>query len=230
MTVKFVPPRVPLVDLRTGTITREWYLLFQTLFTGSGLTEDQIQLIAPPDSGGNLAMIFGQLADDLATRPSLVPALAAPDDLGPSLFPPSPGLDDLSPPPLQLGTMAGQNADAVKITGGAISIATVLAAAGAILNVTAGGYTIDASAPTIAIAAAGTLDIPNFSGMVVVNNHTNGGVTAFLCGAGFTTALGSAGPAAGTMAYNGGVNGYRFTNTGGAADFAFHTTRTRPTG
>lgn len=29
MTVKFMPPRVPLVDLQTGTITREWYRLFQ---------------------------------------------------------------------------------------------------------------------------------------------------------------------------------------------------------
>lgn len=33
--VKFVPPRVPLVDLRTGQITREWYLLFASLFEGA---------------------------------------------------------------------------------------------------------------------------------------------------------------------------------------------------
>ena len=34
VSVKFAPPRVPLVDLRTGTITREWYLLFSSLFEG----------------------------------------------------------------------------------------------------------------------------------------------------------------------------------------------------
>ena len=31
-TVSFVPPRVPFVDLRTGMITREWYLFLQKLF------------------------------------------------------------------------------------------------------------------------------------------------------------------------------------------------------
>jgi hypothetical protein len=31
MTIRFMPPRVPLVDLQTGTITREWYRLFQNI-------------------------------------------------------------------------------------------------------------------------------------------------------------------------------------------------------
>lgn len=30
-TTRFVPPRVPLVDPRTGMITRDWYLFFQVL-------------------------------------------------------------------------------------------------------------------------------------------------------------------------------------------------------
>ena len=33
--VKFVAPRVPLVDIRTGQITREWYLLLSSLFEGT---------------------------------------------------------------------------------------------------------------------------------------------------------------------------------------------------
>lgn len=55
--VKFVPPRVPLVDLKTGQITREWYLLFASLFSGSdgpGSSPDPIDdmistLTAPVD-------------------------------------------------------------------------------------------------------------------------------------------------------------------------------------
>ena len=32
-TVNFVPPRVPFVDVRTGIIAREWYLLLEQLFS-----------------------------------------------------------------------------------------------------------------------------------------------------------------------------------------------------
>lgn len=32
-TVRFVPPRVPFVDVRTGIIAREWYLLLEQLFS-----------------------------------------------------------------------------------------------------------------------------------------------------------------------------------------------------
>lgn len=31
--IRFVPPRLPLVDVRTGMITREWYLFLQALFS-----------------------------------------------------------------------------------------------------------------------------------------------------------------------------------------------------
>jgi hypothetical protein len=43
MTVKFVPPRVPLVDPRTGLISREWYRLFADVFsatTGASVADD----------------------------------------------------------------------------------------------------------------------------------------------------------------------------------------------
>lgn len=52
MAVKFVAPRVPLVDNR-GNITREWYLLFQSLFDSSdgpgSIPEapDDVQMVAP---------------------------------------------------------------------------------------------------------------------------------------------------------------------------------------
>jgi hypothetical protein len=34
--LKFIPPRVPLLDARTGLITREWYLFFQGVFDRIG--------------------------------------------------------------------------------------------------------------------------------------------------------------------------------------------------
>lgn len=34
--LKFVPPRVPLTDPRTGIISREWYLFFQGVFDRIG--------------------------------------------------------------------------------------------------------------------------------------------------------------------------------------------------
>lgn len=36
MSLNFVPPRVPLVDPRTGLITREWYLFLQGVFQRIG--------------------------------------------------------------------------------------------------------------------------------------------------------------------------------------------------
>lgn len=53
MAVKFVPPRVPLVDVRTGQITREWFLLFQSVFdlSGSGsVPNDELTSLAPASS------------------------------------------------------------------------------------------------------------------------------------------------------------------------------------
>lgn len=34
--LKFIPPRVPLLDVRTGLISREWYLFFQGVFDRIG--------------------------------------------------------------------------------------------------------------------------------------------------------------------------------------------------
>lgn len=34
--LKFIPPRVPLIDLKTGIISREWYLFLQGIFIRTG--------------------------------------------------------------------------------------------------------------------------------------------------------------------------------------------------
>lgn len=53
------PPRVPVVDLQTGLITRDWYRFFANLFniTGAGSTQTTITdlLVTPPVSQGTLA-------------------------------------------------------------------------------------------------------------------------------------------------------------------------------
>ena len=103
MTAKFVPPRVPLVDLRTGTITREWYLLFQSFFSssGGGLDPDGM-LYAPASQGDVVADTLLRLRDEIELTPPLGMPLAvqAGDDLTPSHVPALLAYDDLTPPPI----------------------------------------------------------------------------------------------------------------------------------
>lgn len=63
--LKFIPPRVPLLDARTGLISREWYLFFQGVFDRIG-----------GSSGDGIADISDKLNAILATdRPPPVQAL-----------------------------------------------------------------------------------------------------------------------------------------------------------
>lgn len=84
MTTNFVPARVPLVDPRTGLITREWYLLFTSIFAGSGIPDDQIDIVGP--SSGNSDLVsheLGVLRDEFSLSPAPFPVVAALDDLSP---------------------------------------------------------------------------------------------------------------------------------------------------
>jgi len=93
----------------------------------------------------------------------------------------------------------------------------------------AGKYTIDISGGATSIANNGTVDFPTASGMLVVNNWTNGGVTLWLCGGGSTIDVASVMGTVGSFAYNGGINGYRWTNNyGSTATVGFFFVRTRP--
>ena len=50
-TIRFVPPRLPLVDVRTGMITREWYLFLQALFsptTAADTTDTELAAMSLP--------------------------------------------------------------------------------------------------------------------------------------------------------------------------------------
>jgi hypothetical protein len=95
---------------------------------------------------------------------------------------------------------------------------------------TAGTNTIDVSGNATSIANGGTVAFPNASGMLVVNNHTNGAVTIYLGGGGATTAVSSVGAQVGTFAYTAGNAGYTWTsNYGSTATYSFYFLKTRPT-
>lgn len=74
----------------------------------------------------------------------------------------------------------------------------------------------DSSNDTVEVGPGASHDIPNFSGMLLVNDHYNGSVELWLCGGGNTTVLVNStpyGPGAGDVSINGGINGYTWTNT-----------------
>lgn len=75
--LKFVPPRVPLVDARTGVIAREWYLFLQGLYIRVGGAvapnnnelDEYLQFDVREADAGEL----GKRLDDLSTQLSLLP-------------------------------------------------------------------------------------------------------------------------------------------------------------
>jgi len=98
------------------------------------------------------------------------------------------------------------------------------------ISQTPGKYTIDTTINGVgtSIANGGTVDYSAASGMLVVNNWSNGGVTIYICGGGSTVAVSSVAAVVGTFSYQASVNGYRWTNNyGSTATFGFFFVRTR---
>lgn len=86
--IYFAPYQVPLVDLKTGIIRREWYLLFQAMFNRSGgstgqSTDDLLQGIPNELGAAELLALQSSAADAAGQLPPSIPALT---------------LDDQSPP------------------------------------------------------------------------------------------------------------------------------------
>jgi len=93
------PPRVPIIDERTGLISREWYRFFFNLFllTGGGSSDATVEDLqgAPvaSDQSGNFDYIYDQaqlaalvnsysqqvqdVLDQISTQPSSVPIIAS---------------------------------------------------------------------------------------------------------------------------------------------------------
>jgi hypothetical protein len=106
------PPRVPLVDPRTGLIDRAWYLFFLSLFnasvesTDTELAPNTVSLIASYDAE------LQSLAKNVYSQP-------LPVDLSADLAALKQEVE--TAPRLEIGTIASQNYDNVNITGGKIS-------------------------------------------------------------------------------------------------------------
>jgi hypothetical protein len=100
-------------------------------------------------------------------------------------------------------------------------------------NAYASSFHVDTTPASISVAASGTIDIGSttipFSGMVVVNSYTTGGVTIYLCGGGSVVVVSSVIGQVGTMTYVSANNGYRWTNnTVSAVTVGMFIVRTRP--
>ena len=89
---------------------------------------------------------------------------------------------------------------------------------------------MDFTGNTQIVLNGGTINFPNFSGMIIINNWINGCVTLWLCGSGGTSALGNTGTPFGTLGWNSGIGGYTWTNTSGITiKVAICAIMTRPT-
>lgn len=68
------PPRVPVLDSRTGMISREWYMFFLSLFNGLGGSNESLEdLQKGPDTASALAS-YDALLRDLEQRTLTAPA------------------------------------------------------------------------------------------------------------------------------------------------------------
>lgn len=87
----------------------------------------------------------------------------------------------------------------------------------------------DSSNNLVTLGPGATQDIPDFSGLLLVNDHFNGGVEMWLCGGGPTTVLVSStpyGPGPGDLVING--NGYQWKNLNNQiGPFTFTAIKTR---
>lgn len=66
---------------------------------------------------------------------------------------------------------------------------------------------------TVTVGPGATHDVPNFSGMVMVNDHFDGGVELWICGGGDCTLISTTTAAPGNSTFTqSGTNGYEWTN------------------
>lgn len=89
----------------------------------------------------------------------------------------------------------------------------------------------DSSKNTVNVGPGGVHYIPNFSGMLLVNDHNDGGVELWIAGGGASTVLINKtpyGPGNGDLKINGGIDGYAWHNVNNqAGPFTFTVIKTR---
>ena len=93
-----------------------------------------------------------------------------------------------------------------------------------------GSYSIDTSSVSTVYANGATQDFASMSGVIIANSAVTGRCTIYATGGGGVGVIGSSVGQCGTMAYNAGVAGYRWTNNYGSSDtVTFMVFRTRQT-
>jgi hypothetical protein len=113
------------------------------------------------------------------------------------------------------------------LSGGTIYTSGMVMSNGFTSTSAANVYDVDTSGTVASYASSATVVFQNFSGMIIVNSHTTGGVALWLVGGNAVQQIGSAtGSDTGTITYSAGT--YIWTNnTGITADIAFAAIRTR---
>jgi hypothetical protein len=85
---------------------------------------------------------------------------------------------------------------------------------------------VDYSGTNQSYASGATVNFPSFSGVIIVNNTTNGNVALWICGGGTAVKVSETlGTGGGTVTFNSGA--YLWTNTGGPITASFGLIRTR---
>jgi hypothetical protein len=113
--------------------------------------------------------------------------------------------------------------------GSVLSSASIPTSSGPVVDSQGNLIIADSSNNTVSVGAGASHDIPDFSGMLIVNDHYNGAVETWICGGGGTAVLlGNTpyGPGVGDVTING--NGYTWTNTNNQlGPFTFTVIKTR---
>ena len=166
------PPRVPMVDPRTGLIDRAWYLFFLSL---NDIATTVVDDLVGPSSESLIASYdaaLQSLAQTVETQP-------LPVDLSADLAALKQEVE--TAPRLEIGTIASQNADNVNITGGKISglVPPLPTASGgtALSAFTSGGAVYATSTTalttgTLPVASGGTGQTTFTNGQLLIGNTT----------------------------------------------------------
>jgi hypothetical protein len=116
------------------------------------------------------------------------------------------------------GTPSDQNITFYTVTSGGSEAERMRITSGGVLrfsSVPFNNYQLDTSTP-ISVANGGTIPFETFSGLIIINNHSNGNIGMWMVGAGYTVLVSQVyGAAVGTMAYSGAINGYVWTSNSG---------------
>ena len=87
----------------------------------------------------------------------------------------------------------------------------------------------DSSEQLVNVSGGNSHNIPNFSGMLLVNDHYDGAVELWICGGNYAVLINSTHPnATGSMSIDGSINGYVWTNSSNMnGPFTFTVVKTR---